>query len=325
MKGITNQIPRLIFFSVSIIVIVMMESCSEKNMDDNIAIDSPVKVEQNEHNVTLYYNGEKVFSYVYDSTQYKPYVKELYSPGGLNILLDSPDDHLHHHALMYAIKVDGTNFWEEVEESGRQEPQNTSQAVSLSNDDKSEISFTSSINWVKPETKDILLIEKRSIKLEITKNINAKILTWTSQLTLPENRESAELSGAHYHGLGMRFIRAMDENGEFFTAGNREGTIFRGEERLIPDAWCAYTVNTGGDKHVTTAMFRNPDNPGENTVWFTMKKPFAYLSATKALHENTYVLEAGEPMALTYGVAVWDNKAGPDEINKVYQYWMMQN
>ena len=325
MRVFKNKIPYSIIFLIVTIVFMMIESCSDKNMNDKAVSNNISKVEQIDHNVTIYHRGKEVFSYVYDDAQFKPYVKKLYSPEGVNVLLDSPDDHKHHHALMYAIKVDGTNFWEEVDNSGRQEPQSTSQAVSLSNGEKTDISFTSTIHWIRPEKPDVLLTEKRSIKLEITKNINARLLTWTSQLTLPENMASAELSGAHYHGLGMRFIRAMDEDGEFFTAGDKVGTIFRGEERLIPDTWCAYTANTGENKHVTVAMFRDPHNPGENTNWFTMKTPFTYLSATRALHENNYLLKAGETLSLTYGVAIWDSRPGTDEVDKVYRYWTMQN
>ena len=33
---------------------------------------------------------------------------------GENLLRDAPHDHLHHHALMYGIRVNGVNFWEET-------------------------------------------------------------------------------------------------------------------------------------------------------------------------------------------------------------------
>lgn len=117
----------------------------------------------------------------------------------------------------------------------------------------------------------------------------------------------------------------MDKNGEFITASGNKGTVFRGEERLIPDAWCAYTADAGENKQVTIAMFGDPHNPGDNTVWFTMKTPFAYLSATRAYHENKYSLKTGETLRLSYGVAVRDGRAGSDEIDSLYRYWITQN
>lgn len=301
---------------------ILVGTCTGKHGDRQATTDRQQKIEQNEHQVTAYYGGQKAFSYVYDESQHKPYLKELYSPGGLNFLLDSPEDHKHHHGLMFAIKVDGTNFWEEIEHSGRQEPENTTGVYSQSDEEKAELGFSSVIDWVRPENGEILLIENRILKLNIPKAMNVRILTWSSELRLPENRESAELTGSHYHGLGMRFIRSMDENGDFFTANMQTGEIFRGEERLIPDSWCAYAASVAGEKAVTIAMFGDPHNPGGNTVWFTMKTPFAYLAATMALHEKPFLLKSGETLSLRYGVAVWDGRVGSEEIERVYQYWL---
>ena len=58
--------------------------------------------------------------YRYGDVPFKPYVKELFTMGGLNVLLDAPHDHLHHHGLMFAVAVDGVNFWEESPRAGRQ-------------------------------------------------------------------------------------------------------------------------------------------------------------------------------------------------------------
>lgn len=301
-------------------ILILNFSCLQKKGKDKMAMEN-FSLVQDGHNLTASFAGEKALSYFYDKTQYKPYVKELFSPNGINVLLDSPDDHKHHHALMYAIKVDGTNFWEEVELSGRQEPQNTSKAVSESGEKNSLFSFASQINWVRPNDQAILLMENRTIKFEIPREKNARILTWTSELNVPEGKAFAELGGNHYHGLGVRFIHSMDKNGDFFTAGNKQGEIFRGEERLIPDSWCAYSAPAGEGKDITVAMFRSPENIGDNTVWFTMKTPFAYLSATKAWNENPHILKAGETLSLTYGVAVWDGKISFKKINEIYEYW----
>ena len=44
------------------------------------------------------------------TNQFKPYVRELYSLNGVNLLRDAPADHLHHHGLMYTIRVNDLNF-----------------------------------------------------------------------------------------------------------------------------------------------------------------------------------------------------------------------
>ena len=46
-------------------------------------------------------------------TAMKPYIQELYTPGGVQVLRDSVPDHKHHHGMMFAVAADGVNFWEE--------------------------------------------------------------------------------------------------------------------------------------------------------------------------------------------------------------------
>lgn len=83
---------------------------------------------------TVTYNGQTLCVYTYAPDQVKPYVRELAPLGGTNLLRDSPFDHKHHHALMYAIRVNGVNFWEETPGRGVEKPVGgtSSRAVSLS-------------------------------------------------------------------------------------------------------------------------------------------------------------------------------------------------
>ena len=64
------------------------------------------------------HQGQPLLRYAFNPREATPYVAEFSAPGGRNILWDAPSDHLHHHALMYAIKVNGLNFWEEVPGNG---------------------------------------------------------------------------------------------------------------------------------------------------------------------------------------------------------------
>jgi len=149
----------------------------------------------------------------------------------------------------------------------------------------------------------------------------ATLVTWESRLTVPDGKESATLGGSHYHGLGMRFIRSMDTDGEFRNPDNDAGVIFRGEERLARSRWCAYTARADG-KLVTAAMFDHPDNPRHPATWFMMAKPFAYLSATMRLHEEPLKVVAGKPVVLRYGVVLWDGRTETPQIEELYKQWV---
>jgi hypothetical protein len=73
--------------------------CSVGAANPPISIDS--KVDQGE--LVVRYQGRKLLVYAFATNQFKPYVRELYTLRGENVLRDAPPDHLHHHGLMYAV------------------------------------------------------------------------------------------------------------------------------------------------------------------------------------------------------------------------------
>ncbi len=265
--------------------------------------------------------GERtLMRYRYKDVPYKPYVDQLFSPSGVNILLDAPHDHLHHHALMYAVKADGVNFWEEQQAPGRQAHRTFDDVKVDTRQDVPFAGFSERLDWVNPGSGKLLLAEERTIEASCLAGPKVTFLTWQSAFKPAEGRESVTLTGAHYHGLGLRFIRSMDTNGEFRNADGKAGTVFRGEERLVRSRWCAYTAEADG-KQVTVAMFDHPKNERHPATWFTMSKPFAYLSATLNLHEQPLKVVADEPLTLRYAVAIWDGRIETDEIENAYKGW----
>jgi hypothetical protein len=241
----------------------------------------------------------------------KPYVKELFTPGGVQVLLDSPADHVHHRGLMFAVAIDGLNFWEESPASGRQVSETIETLPTVYRPEAVQ-RLSSHVQWLSPDGK-VVADETRLLFIEPHQNYT--LLRWTTNL---QPSATVTLAGNHYCGLGMRFVRAMDERGQFITADGLAGEVVRGHEKLYTGDWCAYLSEVDG-KPVTVAMFNHPGNPRPVT-WFTMMKPFAYLSATLRLHEKPLVLRSDQSAQLGYGVAVWDGHVGPDDIEKTYSY-----
>ncbi len=270
--------------------------------------------------MTLTQQGKPVLVYRLENPPFKPYVKQLFSPGGTNVLLDAPPDHLHHHGLMFAIAVDDVDFWAETPACGKQ-----LFAGEVENDDPGKYTGLSAfhdvrLNWVKDD-QSVLLNERRTLWLMNLKSVDATTVLWRSRLTLPEGKESAKLTGSHYFGLGMRLVESMDRVVTFMNSEGAAGEIVRGEERNTPAKWCACTGPIDG-KPVTVAMFDAPTNPRHPAVWFTMPVTFAYMSATLNLYKQPMTLLKGAPTDLTYGVLVWDGKIGKEEIERAYQEWL---
>lgn len=275
-------------------------------------------VDHEAEGAVLQIDSQVLARYWYESVAYKPYVRELYSPGGVNVVRDMVPDHLHHHGLMYAVAVDGVNFWEEQQAPGVQKSQGVGDIVIVGDVKMAGVQQT--LDWVNPRKDEVLLKEQRGIHVRQMKSDGAVLLTWQAQLSAPPGKDSATLSGSHYFGLGMRFVQSMDAAGKFTNADGKEGKIYRGEERLVDSDWCAYSATVDG-KPVTVAMFGHKSNPRHPTTWFTMAVPFAYMSATLNLHVEPLKIPVGEPLELRYGVAVWDGKVDSDAIQNLYDRW----
>ena len=287
-----------------------------------------------EENIVSVHAGERILlRYRYKNVPFKPYVQQLFSPNGVNVLRDAPSDHLHHHGLMFAVAVDGVNFWEERQDAGRQAHRSFTDVRIDERDDVPRASFTEHIDWLNPRSQELLLKEHRTVEVCQAKDLGVTLLSWRSILVSPSGRESTMLTGDRYFGLGMRFLKSMDTGGQFRNADGKTGVNGTNDIRA---AWCAYTAsanpvrsksatsNGANGKPVTIAMFDHPDNERYPATWFTMEKPFAYLSLTMNLNKQPLKVALDKPLVVRYAVAVWDGRVEADQIDQLYRQWVAQ-
>lgn len=277
------------------------------------------------HLITVAASGRPLLKYRFGGMPRKPYVAELYSPSGRQVLRDSPQDHKHHHALMLALGAGGVDFWSENENCGSQRhvgmtpPEVTATAAGRA------IRFTQELEWAGPGQKEPILSERRTIDTSCEQDVPATLVTWRSRLQPAAGRAEVELSGAHYFGLGVRFVTSMDGTGKFRTDSGQLGEVVRGTERVGPAKWCAYSAPVDG-KSVTLALFDSPHNPRHPAPMFTMTAPFAYVSATLNLWKQPLVLKAStSPLILRYGIALWDGDVDQQVIERLYAKWVQSD
>ena len=280
--------------------------------------ESTMSITTEENIVSIQADGRTLLQYRYRDTPFKPYVQQLFSPGGMNVLRDAPSDHLHHHALMFAVTVDGLNFWEEHLQPGRQQHISLGDVRIAGRDTVPTASFTERLAWINPRSKELFLNELRTIEACRLKEPEVTLLTWQSKFEPTEGKESVTLTGSAYFGLGARFLESMDTGGQFRNANGRTGVKDTNDKRA---AWCAYTAGKEG-KPVTIAIFDHPANVRHSATWFTMENPFAYISATLNLHKEPLKVISGKPLLVRYGVALWDGAAQSEQIEKVYKTWI---
>lgn len=272
-------------------------------------------------------DGRTMLDYCPTASPLKPYVRELYTPGGVQILRDSPPDHKHHHGLMFALAVDGVNFWEQAATAGSETPRGPSNDFETATAPFLDASCTrirQTLDWTDAQGKK-LLVERREIGYVAPQGTApVTLVLWNSELSPADGLAAVKLSGHAYYGLGMRFLKSMDTGGRLFNASKQPGDLVGDTgQRLVTAKWCAYTAKAEG-RPVTAAIFDHPSNPRHPNKMFTMISPpcsFAYLAATLGLWKEPLVLKAGAKLKLSYAVAVWDGETPAEQVESLYEKW----
>ncbi len=300
-----NNIPLQLF-----LVVTILSGLSPSARADDLA------VKETKDLITISADNKPIVEYRQTCNPNKVYVSKLFTPAGIQVLLDSPHDHIHHHALMYALDAGEHVWWMDGAAMGKQVPAGKAETKQH----RQSVVIQQAVNWNSAAGATILK-EARSITLHQGENIPSTLLTWNTTLSTA-GKDPIELkTSRHYAGLGIRFVREMDKIGAFIIPGEAKSTHVRGTENVTAAPWCAYQT-ARGDKPVTVAMFSAPGNFRHPTYWFTMTEPFAYISATLNLYRQAHTLRSGNPLDLTYGVAVFDGKPNQNSIEKLYRIWL---
>jgi hypothetical protein len=266
------------------------------------------------------HQGQPLLRYVFNPRQAKPYVAEFSAPGGRNILRDAPFDHLHHHGLMYAIKVNGLNFWEEVSGNGVERVIETSATESGGTATLRQV-----IHWVAPQdafladtTPAALLIEHRTLVLTVDAATREAALVWKAEFEVGRKTNEVALTGATYHGLGMRFRQDLDKLADHSYAGRKPDLVKRQE--VSPAKWASVSFATP-DQPATIALVPHPANTRGDGAFFSMITTFPYLSATQLLDKEPLVYHSGDKFTLCYLVLLYPEIKSTEALEARVRRW----
>jgi len=293
----------------------------------------------------VYWNEQLMLLYTFAEGQFKPYVKELRALTGENVLRDAPADHLHHHGLMYAIRVNGINFWEETPQSGYQKPVGSPRSTVTSRSDQqvrvttvgggtktvtrslSRATFSHRIHWVSAENKSkddpgvALLVEDRTLVLSIDEPAGEVALEWQAEFTAGPAAAEVELSGADYHGLGLRLPAVFDRVARRQSSA---GTPFSEEAtRDVQVAeWNSQSARMNG-RDLTVALLGQPEGMGGPQRFFSMLNPFAYISVTQALDQQPVKRAAGATFSLRYLLLIYGVDKSRTALSDRFDTWRL--
>ncbi len=273
------------------------------------------------------YKGQKILVYAFATNQFKPYVRELYTLHGENVLRDAPPDHLHHHGLMYAVNVNGINFWEEKGAPGFEKHVGLPlHSARLDANGTPVADFTEVIHWVAPTNGTAsdslaaaLLVEQRILTVTIDEKNQEVALRWNSQFQVGANAGKVTLHGPNYDGLGLRLPESFNHAAKFQNAAN-QAYAGQNTQNVIPARWTSVAGVMDG-REVMLAMFGRSDNARSDAVFFTMLDPFAYLTATQGLDKKPLEYSAGDKFSLSYLLTVYSSNKPPEFLRQRSELW----
>ncbi|MGZ5516187.1 MAG: DUF6807 family protein [Limisphaerales bacterium] len=285
-----------------------------------------ITLNQRQDELEIQYRNQRLLVYAFGPGQYKPYVRELYTLHGENVLRDAPADHLHHHGLMYAVKVNGENFWEEADKPGVQKSVKLLEhKIGRSKSGQPQAEFTQLIHWlaftnrnVADSAKAALVIETRRLVLSVDETNKEVALEWSSQFEAGKNVGKLTLHGTQYNGLGFRMPKSCDLVVQF---QNSKQAPYAGADsrNVIAANWSSISGPVDG-LNVMAVLFSNAANAGTNR-FFSLAKPFAYLSATQGLDLQPIEFSAGDHWVLEYLLTVYPQEKSPEFIENRYSQW----
>lgn len=267
------------------------------------------------------HHGQPLLRYVFNPRQAKPYVAEFSAPGGRNILRDAPFDHLHHHGLMYAIKVNGLNFWEETSGNGIERVVETSASVT-----GDAATLRQVIHWVAPQdafladtTPAALLVEHRTLVLTVNAGTREAALEWKAEFAVGKKTNTVTLTGATYHGLGMRFRQDLDQLAVHSYAG-RKPDLTNDRQEVSSAEWASVAF-AAPEQPATILLAPHPANARGDGALFSMITAFPYLSATQGLDKEPLVYHRSDKFTVRYLVLLYPEVKSTETLETRARRW----
>lgn len=280
--------------------------------------------------VSISYQDRPVLIYAHSARQFKPYIKALFDLSGYNVLLDAPSDHLHHHGIMYAVMVNGINYWQEREDTGFQRSLRIEeQRTGLDDRGLPYASFVNVIEWLDltgrgtDEGGKPILHERRTITVTVNENTGEVATQWSADFLVGARVKSVVLTGDPYNGLGLRLSRDFDSRVVHRNA-EKELNPRQGDPNISQARWSAASV-TLPTHDSTVAVFGDPANRLGDPVYFLMYEPFAYISATQALDKSALEYESGSHYRLNYLITIYPEMKSSEFLRLRGEEWERRN
>lgn len=249
--------------------------------------------------------------------EFKPHIHPLRTPRGHTLTSASPHDHKHHKALMYALRAEDVNFWEEVatlaaEVPGVEMHTGFDEVISCGR----EAGFTETLRWAALDGSLASFDETRKVRCRHDPAQRAFVWTWSTKLVALRDLHLVQSQWSHgladgtkvnYHGLGVRLRRdfgGMTRNHELHLDGAGFREKFQSQMGARPRS-VAFIGSIDETWPVERAGVRFEQSVEQGNALYVMEDyiPFMALGPTNLAPLR---LTAGEVIMESYTVTVFD-------------------
>lgn len=269
------------------------------------------KIEKDKVVVTV--EGELFTCYKFGKTQKYPYFWPVNGPAsGKSVTTETSEPYPHHHSLFFGCdRVNGGNYWQDVNDRG----QIFSQGPKIAESGRQRVVFTDECLWKQPGAEPIIRDRRRititapskeirTIDFDITIEPLTDVTILKTNHALFSARVVPELSVKS----GGTLVNAEGKRGEKGTWGANS-------------AWCDYYGTRDGATE-GIAIFDNPYNRWFPCKWFTRDYGFFSPTPMNWLEGGKFQLPKEKKLKLQYQVVVHvgdTQKARIEELFKLYK------
>lgn len=261
--------------------------------------------------------GDSVAGVYRFADEFKPHIHPLRTPRGHTLTSASPHDHKHHKALMYALRAEDVNFWEEVatppgEVPGVERHVTFADVVSRG----PEVGFAETLHWAARDGSRASFDETRRVSCRHEPTLRAFVWSWSTRLVALRDLHLVQSQWSHglpdgtkvnYHGLGVRLRRdfgGMTRNHELHLDGAVHREKFQSQMGARPRS-VAFIGSIDETWPVERAGVRFEQPAGQDNTLYVMEDyiPFMGLGPT---NRAPLRLAAGGVIEESYTVTVFD-------------------
>jgi hypothetical protein len=290
------------------LVVIAMASAVTVLAGENV----PVRVEQTAgESVRMVHGAQTIWQFNYAAKLNKPFFHPLAVPDGPVLTWNEPPDHPWHHGCWFSWKlINGVNYWENDQKTGRPIGRTTWSDVHIEPLSGQAVRISMSLAYKPPDSNESVLTEQRAITVSVPDNEGVYMIDWASQWTaradevhldrtpLPHEPGGKNFGG--YAGLSVRFAEGMTDrrarsvDAELpFVQGR-----YRGKHRAVE-----YHGELNGTV-VGIALIDHPANKPTPSPWYLIQaNPMSYANAAVICYEPL-TLKKGEQRTLRYRLLV---------------------